>query len=150
MANRLEATILINRPAEDVFAFLNNPDNHPKFVPGMLEFKKTSPGPLDRVGATIRGVRRFLGRRMELPYEITEYEPGNRLGMKGAMGPIAFRDGYILDPAGDRTRVKFWLEPTLKGLMKLAQPFVVWQGKIHAHETLTNLKRALEKAGPAK
>ena len=85
MTNRLEATILINRPAEDVFAFLNIPENHPKFVPGMLEFKKTSPGPLGQVGATIRGVRQFLGQRMELPYEITEYEPGNRLGMKGAM-----------------------------------------------------------------
>jgi len=147
MSNRLEATILINRPAEDVFAFLNVPENHPKFVPGMLEFKKTSPGPLGRVGATIRGVRQILGRRMELPYEITEYEPDNRLGMKGAMGPITFEDGYVLDSMGNNTRVRFWLELTLTGLMKLAKPFVVWQGKIHADETLTNLKNALEKAG---
>jgi carbon monoxide dehydrogenase subunit G len=147
MANRLEATILINRPAEDIFAFLNVPENHPKFVPGMLEFKKTSPGPLGRVGATIRGVRQFLGRRMELPYEITEYEPGNRLGMKGALGPVSFEDGYILDPIGNSTRVKFWLELTLTGLMKIAKPFVVWQGKIHAGETLANLKSTLEKAG---
>ena len=147
MANRLEATILINRPAEDIFAFLNVPENHPKFVPGMLEFNKTSPGPLGRVGATIRGVRQFLGRRMELPYEITEYEPGNRLGMKGALGPVSFEDGYILDPIGNSTRVKFWLELTLTGLMKIAKPFVVWQGKIHAGETLANLKSTLEKAG---
>lgn len=147
MANRLEATILINRPAEDIFAFLNTPENHPKFVPGMIEFKKTSPGPLDQVGATIRGVRQFLGQRMELPYEITEYEPGNRLGMKGAMGPITFEDGYVLDPMGNGTRVKFWLELTLTGLIVLAKPFVVWQGKIHADETLANLKNTLEKAG---
>ena len=147
MADRLEATILIDKPAEEIFAFLNIPENHPKFVPGMLEFKKTSPGPLSRVGATIRGVRRFLGRKMELPYEITEYEPGNRLGMKGAMGPVTFKDGYVLDPMGNSTRVQFWLEPTLTGLMKIIKPFVVWQGKIHASETLANLKRALEKAG---
>ncbi|HEX6269379.1 MAG TPA: SRPBCC family protein [Anaerolineales bacterium] len=146
MANRLEATILINRPAEDIFAFLNTPENHPKFVPGMIEFKKTSPGPLDQVGATIRGVRQFLGQRMELPYEITEYEPGNRLGMKGAIGPITFEDGYVLDPMGNSTRVKFWLELTLTGLIMLAKPFVVWQGKIHADETLANLKSTLEKA----
>jgi uncharacterized protein YndB with AHSA1/START domain len=147
MANRLETTIIINRPAEDVFAFLNIPENHPKFVPGMIEFKKTSPGPLGRVGATIRGVRQFLGQRMVLPYEITEYEPGNRLGMKGMMGPITFEDGYVLDSMGNSTRVRFWLELTLTGLMKIAKPFVVWQGKIHAGETLTNLKSALEKAG---
>jgi carbon monoxide dehydrogenase subunit G len=61
MANRLEATILINKPAEDVFTFLHNPDNHPKFVPGMLEFKKTSPGPIERVGTSVQGAA-FLGK----------------------------------------------------------------------------------------
>ena len=144
MASRLEATILINRPAEDIFTFLNNPDNHPKFVPGMLEFNKTSPGPLGQVGATVQGVRRFLGRKMELPYEITEYQRGTRLGMKGAMGPITFKDGYVLESMGPSTRVKFWLELTLTGVMKLARPFIAVIGRTHANETLTNLKKALE------
>jgi hypothetical protein len=141
---RLEASVLINKPVEDIFAFLNVAENHPKFVPGMLEFKKTSPGPLGQVGATVRGVRRFLGRRMELPYEITEYEPNNKLGMRGVMGPIRFKDGYVLDALGNSTRVKFWLEPTVTGLMKLAKPFVILIGKTHADETLANLKKTLE------
>lgn len=144
MASKLEATILINRPTEDIFKFLNNPDNHPKFVPGMLEFKKISPGPLDQVGATAQGVRQFLGVKMHLPYEITEVEQGNKLGMKGKMGPLTFNDGYILEAMGPSTRVKFWLEFTLTGLMKLARPLLAIVGKTHAHETLTNLKKALE------
>ena len=144
MANRLESTIQINRPAEDIFAFLNAPENHPKFVPGMIEFKKTSPGPLGQVGATIRGVRRFLGRKIELPYEITEYQRGTKLAMKGAMGPILFKDGYVLESMGPNTRVKFWLEFTLSGLMNVARPFFAFIGKAHANETLTNLKKALE------
>ena len=146
MADRLESTILINRPAADVFAFLSIPENHAQFVPGMLEFKKTSPGPLGQVGASARGVRRILGQKMELPYEITEHEPGNRLGMKGRMGPIAFKDGYVLDAVGASTRVKFWLELSLNGVMKLANPFVVLVGKTHAEETLANLKKNLETA----
>ena len=145
MANRLESTILINKPAEDIFAFLNNPDNHPKFVPGMLEFKKTSPGPFDQVGTSVQGVRRFLGQRMELPYEITELQRGNTLGMKGTMGPIKFKDGYVLESMGSHTRVKFWLEFTLTGLMKLTQPLFDIVGKAHANETLTNLKKAIER-----
>jgi carbon monoxide dehydrogenase subunit G len=144
MANRLEATILINRPAADVFTFLNNPDNHPKFVPGMLEFKKITPGPMGQVGAEVRGLRRFLGTKMNLPYEITEFEPGSKLGMKGALGPITFNDGYILESMGQNTRVKFWLEFTLTGVMILARPFLAVVGKTHAYETLTNLKKALE------
>jgi uncharacterized protein YndB with AHSA1/START domain len=144
MANRLEATILIDKPAEDVFTFLHTPENHPKFVPGMLEFNKTSPGPIEQVGMSVQGVRRFLGRRMELPYEITEYQQGTRLGMQGAMGPIRFRDGYVLEAMGPSTRVKFWLELTLTGVMKLARPFIAFIGKTHAQETLVNLKKALE------
>lgn len=144
MASKLEATILIDRSTEDIFRFLNNPDNHPKFVPGMLEFKKISPGPLGQVGATARGVRQFLGVKMNLPYEITEVEQGNRLGMKGKIGPITFNDGYVLESMGPSTRVKFWLEFTLTGLMTLARPFLAIVGKTHAHETLTNLKKALE------
>lgn len=144
MANRLEATILINKSADDIFTFLNNPENHPKFVPGMLEFKKTSPGPLAQVGVTARGVRRFLGAKMNLPYEITEVEPGNKLGMKGKMGPLTFNDGYILESTGPNTRVRFWLEFTLNGVMKLARPFLAVVGKTHARETLTNLKKAIE------
>lgn len=144
MANKLEANILINRSADDIFTFLNHPENHPKFVPGMLEFKKASPGPIEQVGTSIQGVRRFLGRRMELPYEITEYQRGTRLGMKGAMGPITFKDGYVLESMGPSTRVKFWLQFTLTGVMKLARPFIALVGKAHANETLVNLKKALE------
>ena len=148
MANRLEATILINKPSEDIFAFLNNPENHTKFVPGMVEFKKTSPGPFEQVGTSIQGVRRFLGQRMELPYEITEFRRGTELGMKGAMGPISFKDGYILESMGPRTQVKFWLEFTLTGLMKLTQPLFALVGKAHANETLANLKKAVEHSRP--
>ena len=144
MANRLESMIQINRPAEDIFAFLNAPENHPKFVPGMLEFKKTSPGPMGQIGATVKGVRRILGRKIELPYEITEYQRGIKLAMKGAMGPILFKDGYVLESMGPNTRVKFWLEFTLTGLMNVARPLLDIVGKAHAYETLTNLKRALE------
>lgn len=144
MAKRVEASILINRPAEDIFKFLNLPDNHPRFVPGMLEFKKHPPGPIEQVGTSIQGIRRFLGRRLELPYEITEYQQGARLGMKGAMGPIQFEDGYVLESMGASTRVNFWLEFTLTGLMILARPFLALVGKTHAHETLTNLKKAVE------
>jgi hypothetical protein len=145
--DKLEASVLIERSAEDVFAFIQVPENHPKFVPGMLEFRKTSPGPLGQVGETVRGLRRFLGRKMELPYVITEYEQDSKLGMKGAIGPITFEDGYVLAPMGGRTQVKFWLRPTLSGLAKLVRPIIVQMGKAHAVETLDGLKKAMETNG---
>jgi carbon monoxide dehydrogenase subunit G len=144
---RLEVSRVIEKPAEDVFAFINIPENHTKFVPGMLEFRKTSSGPFGKVGATVRGVRKVLGQRVELPYEIIEFEHNKKLGMKGLMGPIAFRDGYILEPMGSRTRITFWLEFLLNGVMNLAKPILVPWGRLHGVETIVNLKNRVEKAG---
>lgn len=147
MTSRLEVSRMIDKPAEDIFAFINIPENHTKFVPGMLEFRKTSPGPLSQVGATIRGMRRVLGQKVELPYEIIEYEQNKKLGMKGLIGPISFRDGYILESMGNTTRITFWLEFLLNGMMNLAKPFLIPWGRLHGNETITNLKKLLEKTG---
>ena len=45
MAGRFEATVVIERPIEDVFAFLADGENDPKFSPRVLEIAKTSDGP---------------------------------------------------------------------------------------------------------
>jgi carbon monoxide dehydrogenase subunit G len=141
---RLEASVLINKPIQDVFTFLSSAENHAKFIPGMVEFEKTSPGPFGQVGTTARGMRRDLGYKWDVLYEITEVKPNATLGMKGIMGPISFIDGYVLQPHNSGTRVNFWLELTLTGLAKLAQPFIFLIGRTHAGETLANLKKEIE------
>jgi hypothetical protein len=141
---RIESSVLVSKSVEETFAFLNAPENHARFIPNMVEFNKTSSGAFGRVGTTIQGVLRFLGQKVELPYEIIEHEPNRKLAMKGTLGPVLFRDGYVLSPAANGTQIKFWLELTLTGLARIMSPFAGLIGKIHAAETLTNLKRALE------
>lgn len=141
---RIESSVLVSKSVEETFAFLNAPENHARFIPNMVEFNKTSSGAFGRVGTTIQGVLRFLGQKVELPYEIIEHEPNRKLAMKGTLGPVLFRDGYVLSPTANGTHIKFWLELTLTGLARIISPFAGLIGKIHAAETLTNLKRALE------
>ena len=38
----LEISIVINRPVEDVFAFVSNPENYPKWFSGSREVQITS------------------------------------------------------------------------------------------------------------
>jgi hypothetical protein len=142
---RIESSILVSRSVEETFHFLDIPENHASFIPNMLEFTKTSPGPFGQVGATAHGVLRFLGQRVDIPYEIIERNPNHSLAMKGLLGPIAFKDGYILSSNQGGTQILFWLELTMTGLAKIFSPFRGLIGRIHAWETLTNLKKALEK-----
>ena len=45
MGGRFEATVVVDRPIEDVFAFLADGENDPKFSPRVLEIAKTTDGP---------------------------------------------------------------------------------------------------------
>jgi hypothetical protein len=45
VAGRFDATVVIDRPIEEVFDFLADGENDPKFSPRVLEIKKTTDGP---------------------------------------------------------------------------------------------------------
>lgn len=144
---RIESSIQVSNPVADVFGFMSVPENHARFIPNMAEFEQTSSGAFGQVGATVRGLLRYFGMiRIEVPYEIIEHEPERRLAMKGRMGPIQFRDGYILHPTGDGTQIDFWLELNPTGWGVFMKPFAGLIGRIHAYETLRNLKRELNES----
>ncbi len=79
---RYEVSVVIERSAEDIFAFVENPENDPIWRQSMVESEVDSEveaeetaGVSERVGATGREVYKLMGRRIETTWEITEYEP---------------------------------------------------------------------------
>ena len=143
--SRIESSILVPKPVEDVFAFLNRLESHLHFIPRMIGLKQTSPGDFGRVGVTADGLLNYFGVRIPVQYEIIEHEPVNRLSMKGLMGPVSFKDGYVLKPKANGTQISFWLELRPTGWAKPFSPFAGLIGKVHAWETLRNLRRELNK-----
>lgn len=140
----IESTLVVQRSLEDVFAFLNAPESHARFIPNMAEFRQTSPGQFGRIGATAQGLLSYLGLlKIKVQYEIIEHELNHRLAMNGQMGPVLFKDGYILKKNGSGTEIKFWLDLLPTGWAKFFSPFMGLIGKVHAWETLRNLKREL-------
>jgi hypothetical protein len=142
----IESSLVVRQPVKDVFAFLNAPDSHARFIPNMSGFQKSSQGEFGSIGAEARGLLSYFGLlRIPVHYEIIEHETDRRLAMKGQMGPISFRDGYILQEAQAGTNIRFWLELRPTGWAKMLSPLAGLIGKIHAWETLRNLKRELAK-----
>jgi len=140
---RIESSILVPKSVEDTFSFLNKRESHLRFIPRMIELKQNSQGVFGQVGATADGMLNYFGVKIRVKYEIIEHQPNQRLAMNGQIGPVTFRDGYILSPDKEGTRITFWLELTMNGLTKIFQPFSGLIGKIHAWETLRNLKREI-------
>lgn len=140
---RIESSITISKSVEETFAFLGLPVSHRRFIPRCVEFRQTSTGAFGQVGTTVKGLLNYFGIRIPVDYEIIEHQPNQRLAMKGTMGPVRFKDGYILSSSSEGTRLTFWLELTLTGWTRIFQPFAGLIGKIHAWETLRNLRREI-------
>ncbi|MFR0357226.1 SRPBCC family protein [Streptomyces sediminimaris] len=110
MAGRFEATAEINRPVEDVFAFLAEGTNDPAFSPRVQAITKTPQGPT-AVGTVFTSTVRDAGMRTGRRFRITELEAPHRIRWteisKNAV--TADEGGYDLESTGPgTTRVRIF------------------------------------------
>ena len=145
---RIESSILVPKSIEDAFSFLNKRESHLNFIPRMIELNQTSQGTFGQVGATADGMLNYFGVKIRVQYEIIEHELDHKFAMKGQMGPVHFKDGYILSAVDKGSKIKFWLELHPTGWTAILSPFTGLIGKLHAYETLRNFKRELETNHP--
>ena len=81
---RFQQSVVINRPLEQVSAFVSDLENDPQWTPGAV-MRRTSQDPLG-IGTTFQQHDRFLGRRMDLSLEVTDYEPPSKSGLRRSRG----------------------------------------------------------------
>ena len=78
MAGRFEGTVVIDRPIEEVFAFLADGENDPKFSPSVLEIAKTTDGP-PGVGTVYASTVKDAGMKTKREFKLTEFQPPTRI-----------------------------------------------------------------------
>jgi len=149
---RVDERITIDRPPEEVFAFVTTPENDYLWVGTAVERRREPEGPIG-VGSKIHAVDRFLGRRIESTLEITEHEPSSRSTIR-LRGPISAEGTYEVAALGGRTSFRWTLEaePGLGGLYlgRITDPLVTFMFRRRVRFDLRNLKEVLEtRAGPA-
>jgi uncharacterized protein YndB with AHSA1/START domain len=138
-------TVTIRRPAKEVFTFLADFQNVPRWNYAIEQTTKTSPGPAE-VGATYRQTR-TLPRRSQEDFEVTVFEPPSRLAVRGQLGPFHAKTSYLLEPAAGGTRLtnNVELEPS-SSLLRLIGPLVLPRVKAAMARNLATLKTLLESA----
>jgi len=93
-------SVVINLPAEEIFAYLSDFENQVDWSAATIAVRKTSPGEI-RVGATVRSTIQFLGRWMDITFEIVEYEPDRCLTIKSLSGITPCLFSYQFEPTED-------------------------------------------------
>jgi uncharacterized membrane protein len=135
--------IYIDRPRDDVFAFLADPENDPQWRSGVLDIKRVSGS---GVGACYaQGVKGPGGRRISADIEITGLTPGESIAFRTLTGPVRPRGRYVLSAADAGTHVRFELEADVKGLKRLIGPMVQKSMNTEVGQ-LDQLKRVIEKS----
>lgn len=140
---KIEVSVVIDRPAEEVWAYAMDFEKRPLWRSGLLEDKVTSEGPIG-VGTTHHAVGQMIGRRMEFDAVITEYEPPHKCCDQSTAGPFPAETCLALQPVEGGTRVTQVVEADVGGFFRLAEPLVVRLVRRNLESELHNLKDILE------
>ena len=137
-----ENTVMIGRPIEEVFGFLADFENIPKWNYAIVETRKVSQGPVG-VG-TIYQQARSVPSRSEEHFEVTAYNPPRQLEIQGQLGPFPSRLSDALDADPEGTRVTNSVELELRGPGRLLGRVAVPRVRDAVAANLRKLKELLE------
>lgn len=136
-------TVVIGRPVEEVFAYAGDPTNDPAWASVIIDSERTSEGPLAE-SSTLRQVFRFLGKRIAVDCEVSQYEPGRRLRLAAVAGGPKGELERTFEPVDGGTRVTLRSRGETAGLFALADPLVQRLGTRQMAADLENLKDLFE------
>lgn len=139
----IEKSIVVNRPPEVVFAYIDVPTNLVHIWPNMSSI--TDVQPAEGGGNHFRWVYRMAGIPLDGASQVVEHTANQRIVNKnsGAMdSTVTFQFAAV----GAGTRVSFRSAYELPGGVfgKLAEPLIHMQNESDIDTLLKNLKRVLE------
>lgn len=137
---RIEGNIVIERPAEEVFDFVADECNEPRFNPQMTQAEKISPGPIG-VGTRFRAVMTGAG---EMTIEFTGYDRPRRLASTTHLSSMVIKGVLFFEPVAEGTSMKWVWDMELRGFYKLLAPVVRRMGDRQERAIWTGLKNVLE------
>jgi uncharacterized protein YndB with AHSA1/START domain len=114
---RIEQTIEIDRPPEQVFAYLTDPGKLSTWQQNTLDVLRDREGPLAH-GERFREVHAALGRRLHSTVEVAEYDPPRAFGLRVLDGPLPLDGSWTLEPLHGSTTLHFVGEGAARGLLR--------------------------------
>jgi dehydrogenase/reductase SDR family protein 12 len=141
---RVEESIEINRPLEEVFDYVSEVGNFPEWSAHTLEVRKDTAGPPQQGDGFTLAIK-SVGRRFETPYERTSYEANRRYTDRAVGGPIPNQrwDCTFQEVPGG-TRLMRAVEAEPGGFLKLLEPLQKRAAERQLRKDLKTLKDVLE------
>jgi len=134
----------IMRPVDEVFAFITNFENNPKWQNGMKSCTFTSDGPVG-VGTTYDQVASFLGKTIITKFRVIEFEPNRLVKFVSYESTFPLRILRSVEPIEGGTHVHAVIEGEPTGfLFKLLGPLLDRMVASSINKDYSKLKQLLE------
>jgi uncharacterized protein YndB with AHSA1/START domain len=145
MADSFEASVVIDRPIEQVFDFLVDGENDKKFSARVLEIRKKTDGPI-RVGTVYASTVKDVGIKTEREFELDVVERPTRIRWHElSTAPVYVPSGgYDLVAEGTGTKVTLFNELEGQGIGKLIKGFALRSARKSADGMVRSIKTVIE------
>jgi uncharacterized protein YndB with AHSA1/START domain len=148
---RATAEVEVARPAPEVFRWINDDELLKKWIGGLVELRRISPGENgEQVGSRFRMSEVYQGERVEMEMRVTGYEVNRSIEIEGwSVGDPnnGFRETvkYTLTEQGGRTRLVMDGRANYYGFLpRLFEPLITPQAEKKLHDDLQRLKSLAE------
>jgi uncharacterized protein YndB with AHSA1/START domain len=140
---RIEGEIANNRPVDEVFDFVADERNEPRYNPRIARVEKLSSGPIGH-GTRFRAEAVSWPRTVPMTIQYTAYERPRRLASSIRMTAADIQGTLTFNPIAGATRMRWSWEVKLRGRYRMATPLVAYLGRRSEQATWAGLKRFLE------
>lgn len=128
----------IDRPPEDVWAYLTDFRNAKDWMTGVEGLSPKGEGPIE-IGTRLS----FRARGKERMSRVSALEPGRQLALTSTQGGVTATYTYALAPDGDGTEVTLEAVCQATGAWRLLHPVIAMAMKRSDSSQLANLKLAM-------
>jgi uncharacterized protein YndB with AHSA1/START domain len=133
-----ETGVQIARPIEDVFAYVSNPGNFPRWNSAVYAVRETEPGSMYVIE------RELPSGRATNELRIVASEPPREFAIRTTSGPTPFSYVYRFSTDNGETVVRLGAEVELEGVATLLSQLAQRTVKRGVDDNLASLKEILE------
>lgn len=119
--SHIEGEITIDRPVAEVFDFVADERNEPRYNTKMIDVEKVSPGPISR-GTRFRATSRSMGRISVMAIEFTDFDRPAQISSSTALAGMDVHGAVTFGRAGSSTRMRWSWNMHPRGAVRLITP----------------------------
>jgi hypothetical protein len=139
--------IVIHRPIDEVFDFVADERNEPRYNPQMIAAEQLTDGPVGP-GTRFHAALRTRGRPTDMIIELVDYQRPVRLRSRTVLSSMDIDGSLQFDPVPEGTRMTWNWTVKPQGPLRFLTPLVAYMGRRQEQRIWTSLKDYLESRHP--